>query len=69
MNEYLARTDKRGAQGAGVPELGRLGTAVSLKEARAGVTGKSGTGEPRAWSLLTRALLFFAPQENMTITE
>lgn len=69
MSEYLASTDKRGAQGAGVPELGRFGTALSLKEARAGVTGESATAEPRPCSLRTRALLFFVPQENMTITQ
>lgn len=67
MNEYLARTDKRGAQGAGVPVVGRLGTALSWKEVRAGVTGESTTVESRPCNLRERTLLFFVPQENMMI--
>lgn len=46
---YLARTDKRGAQGAGVPVLGRFGTALSwsaLRLPERGVIGESSTVPP-----------------------
>lgn len=58
----LARTDKRGAQGAGVPVAGRLGTAFSL---RRGVTGESNCVLPCSLALL----FFFLPQENIIAPE
>lgn len=56
--EYRAKTESRGAQGAGVPVLGRLGTRFSA----AGVAGEAAA----AWAPL-RELKFslFVPGENI----
>lgn len=45
---YLARTDKRGAQGAGVPVVGRFGMALSGSDLRLsrGVIGESSSEPP-----------------------
>lgn len=68
---YLARTDKRGAQGAGVPVLGRFGMALSWRDLRLsvrGVMGESSTVPPRDCSLQELTLAFFVPEENIFLT-
>lgn len=52
LDEYLARTDKRGAQGAGVPVLGRFGTGLSETGRRFSTRGVAGDpGSRRGFTL------------------
>lgn len=67
---YLARTDKRGAQGAGVPVLGRSGIEVwcaDLRFSASGVAGESGGIRffPTFLSFRELNLLLFNPGENI----
>lgn len=66
---YLARTERREAQGAGVPVVGRLGIELSFSTVLlfsvSGVTGESVT----VVGLLLRAVKFdlLVPGENILI--
>lgn len=63
LDEYLARTDKRGAQGAGVPVLGRFGTGLSETDRRFSTRGVAGDPGSRRGFTLSRLV----PGENICL--
>lgn len=66
---YLARTDKRGAQGAGVPVLGRFGTVLpgnKLRLSPRGVIGESSAVVAGGCCLRLLTLDFLVPEENIS---